>query len=131
MSRPLSIAGFLLVPKCQNNDAVVGSFMAVQCDVAGVAELNEEFAQFGMIADWPAQAWRSLKQRKLFGYRFGSAPRSGRVFAHQKTPAAFQAALRTFSKDYSWHLGAASSPSVPHLASQSCASRAFRCRPVS
>ena len=49
-----TIPGFLLVPKCQNNDAVFGFFIAVQSNVARVAELNEDFAQFGMIPDWPA-----------------------------------------------------------------------------
>ena len=38
---------------------------------------------------------------------------------------------RTFSEDYSWHPGVASSPSVPQVASRPFASLASTCRPVS
>ena len=44
-----SEASFFLVSKSQYVDPVVGRHMAVQCDIAGISERNDQFAQIRLL----------------------------------------------------------------------------------
>ena len=125
------MASFPLLSEGEDIRGVVGWLVAVQGDIAGGAEGDHEFAQFGHVGQGSADAGGAFQQQELV--RDGPAGASGGVrgLGGKEAPAALQVRRCAFRDDYSWHSGAVVSSSVPQVFNQACASSPVRCRPFS
>jgi len=127
----LSVSRFLPVPKGQYIHGVIRRLVSVQCHIAGIAEGDQQFAQFRQFRYRSASVRAEFQQRELPCNGFAGALRGPRILCSQKLTTAFQAAAGPRGNDYSWHSGSAVSVAEPQVFSHVSTSSPVRCRPVS
>ncbi len=114
----------------QHVDSVVGRHIAVQRDVAGIAEADQKFAEPRLLDNRPTDFRAYFKNlHLLFDHGCGTS-RHTAVFVSEKQATTLQAQRCFVGNDYLWHSGIFVSASVPQLSSHAETSSPVKCSPV-
>ena len=111
----------------ENIHHIVNRFVAIQRHIAGIAEGDHQFTQFGEVSKRPANVGSCFQQQKLSFDGLTGPSGCFRGFDGKELPTAFQAIHRALGNTYSWHDGAVLSSSVPQVFSQMRTSSPVRC----
>jgi hypothetical protein len=101
--------------KGQYVERIGNRIMAIQGNIAGVSEANQQLAEFRQLREWSTHVRRRFEKQKLTFDGLPRSPSRQRILGRQELAASFQALPSPFCDDYSWHLGSSVSASVPQV----------------
>ena len=113
-----SVSSFFLMPESENIHRIANRFVVIQRHIAGIAEGDHQFTQFGKIRKRPANVGSCFQQQKLSFDGLTGPFGSFRGFDGKELPAVFQPFYCALCNNYSWHFGAVCSSPVPQVFSQ-------------
>ena len=119
------------MPEGQHIHGIIGRFVAVQGDVAGITERDRKFTQLRRLEARPTYVRSRFQEEKLALDRLCGPLCRLRSLGGEKPPATLQTLRCPFRDNYSWHSGTTASSSVPQVFNQARTSSPVRCRLVS